>query len=118
MTCDQVIRAALLPLVPVVVPNVYTGTEETFVVYRYTVRPDAHGDGRPHALRYLVTVHLYGDLGTDTVALRGKIRLALQAAGLTYPTETNACTEQFQHYAFDCEWRSGCVSHAPEEFQK
>ena len=107
MTADMIIRAALLPLVPVVVPNVYTGSEETFIVYRYSVRPEAHGDGRPHALRWSVTVHLYSGLGRDTVELRRSIREALQGAGMTYPSEVNACTQDSQHYTFETELLGG-----------
>ena len=51
MDIDEIIKAAMEPLVPVCVIDVYGGKAEEFVVYTYTETPLDVGDDVPHAIR-------------------------------------------------------------------
>ena len=101
MDIDEIIKAAMEPLVPVCVIDVYGGKAEEFVVYTYTETPLDVGDDVPHAIRY--TVHLHwvfpwrpGITATPEVKdKKKKINRALVKAGLTYPTVTSAGNDQW-----------------------
>lgn len=101
---DDKIRAAVEPLVPVCVPDLYTGDAEEYCTYNYNEIPAAFGNNRPHAVRYLVQVHWFLPLKKRPHPKKRKLVRALggiQAA--TWPTVVNASDELGQHFVYEFE---------------
>ena len=53
------VRAAVLPIVKICDPGAYRGKAQEYCVYSLFRKPALHGDDRPRAMRYLVTVHWF-----------------------------------------------------------
>lgn len=109
MSIDAAIRTALTPIVPIVKPNVHTGSETEYIVFNYTELPTLHADNRPHAIRYLVQVHWYLPTNVNPNTKKKQIKNALLDAGFTYPSTTNASDGEGQHFVFECEGIDGDV---------
>ncbi len=108
---DDKIRAAVEPLVPVCVPNFYTGDETEYCTYNYNEIPDGFGDNVPHAVRYLVQVHWFLPLKNRPQPKKRQLCRALGGASprWTYPTIVNATDELGQHYVYEFEAVDGDV---------
>lgn len=100
---DDIIRAAVDPLVAVCVPDLYTGDEEEYCTYNYNEIPAAFGDNRPHAMRYLVQVHWFLPLKKRPQPKKRKLARALGTMQrcVTWPTIENATDELGQHYVYE-----------------
>lgn len=109
MSLNQRIRAALLPIVPIVEPNRYDGEALEYITFRYDTLTEISAEGRPGALRHLVTVNWYLPNGVNPAGKKRQIAEELWAAGLTYPQVVDASDEEGQHYAFECEAADGHV---------
>lgn len=109
MSIDSAIRNAITPIIPIVKPNVYTGSETEYCVFNYTELPTLHGDNSPHAIRYLVQVHWFLPTGTNPNAKKKQIKNALMNAGFTYPSVINASDGDGQHFVFECQYVDGDV---------
>lgn len=107
MSMNNKIRAAVLPLVSVCVPDLYTGEKTTYCTFQYTEMPQAFGDDMPQITVYLVQVHLFAPCGENVLPLRKQLRNALLSAGFTAPQVENASDEVSQHYVFECEYAGG-----------
>lgn len=113
MSVEQRIKDALAPLGIPVEPDAYTGTETTYCIFRYNSVPDGFADNEPAYERYLIQVHLYSSVGTDTTEQRRQIKQLLYAADFTWPEEhgipETERTEMYegQHYMFACELAEG-----------
>ena len=95
MSMNNKIRAAVLPVVSVCVPD------------QYTELPQAFSDDAPQAAVYLVQVHLFAPRGENTLKTRRLLRNALLAADFTAPQVENASDSTGQHYIFECEYAGG-----------
>ncbi len=100
---DKTIRTALAPLGLPIEPNDYEGEEREYISYVYQELGVIYAEGRPHAIRYLVSVHWYLPRGENPERGKNRIRQMLLAAGATWPDIINASKKEGQHYAFDCE---------------
>ncbi len=102
---DDKIRAAIEPLVPVCVPDIYTGDAEEYCTYNYNEIPSAFGDNRPHLTRYLVQVHWFLPLKRRPHPKKRRLGRALGGASprWTYPTIVNANDNVGQHYVYEFE---------------
>jgi hypothetical protein len=115
MSIDATIRTALTPIVPIVKPNVYTGSETEYCVFNYSELPTGFGDNAPHAIRYLVQLHWFAPWRTESgVAInpntkKKQIKQALLNADFTYPSTTNASDGEGQHFVFETEYCDGNV---------
>lgn len=109
MSVDATIRTALTPIVPIVKPNVHTGTELEYIVFNYTELPTLHADNHPHAIRYLVQVHWYLPTNANPNTKKKQIKQALLNADFTYPSTTNASDGEGQHFVFEMEYCDGDV---------
>jgi hypothetical protein len=109
MSIDATIRTALTPIVPIVKPNVHTGTELEYIVFNYTELPTLHADDRPHAIRYLVQLHWYLPTNVNPNAKKKQIKNALMSADFTYPSVINASDGEGQHFVFECQYVDGDV---------
>ena len=63
MSMNNKIRAAVLPVVSVCVPDLYTGEKTTYCTFQYTEMPQAFGDDMPQITVYLVQLHLFAPCG-------------------------------------------------------
>lgn len=102
MTINEQIRAALEEFEYPCYHNVYTGEEQTYFVFNYTVIPDSYSDDSPEYNRYLCQVHLYSLITLNTITLSKRIKLALEEAGFTYPEQVDASDDDSQHIVFEC----------------
>lgn len=111
MSINQEIIAALAGLGPDIVPDVYTGDENEYIVFNYSSLPDDFGDDMPGEERYLIQIHLFSPPKKNRLALRRQIKQRLFAADFGWPSETNASDEDSQHFIYECE----CAKAAGEE---
>lgn len=109
MSIDSTIRTVLKPIVPIVKPIVYTGSETEYIVFNYTELPTLHADNRPNAIRYLVQVHWYLPTNVNPNTKKKQIKQALLNADFTYPSAMNASDSEGQHFVFETEFCDGDV---------
>nr|DAO08737.1 MAG TPA: Protein of unknown function (DUF806) [Caudoviricetes sp.] len=122
MSIDRTIKAAIEPIVPVCLPNLYDpGDDEArvseYCTFNYSEVPTSFGDDAPMFVRYLVQLHWYLPTGANPFARKQRIKKALFDAGFTYPEVTNAGysgegsksgqDHGGQHYVFECELAEG-----------
>lgn len=108
MSVNEVIMQAVIPIVPVCVPDLYDGTETTYCTFQYSEFPRSFGDGVPHAVLYMVQVHLLLPAGKNPLRIKKQLRQALLRAGFTAPLVENATEDKvLQHYVFECEYAEG-----------
>lgn len=106
---DEIINAAISPIVPALEPNRYRGEALEYVTWNYTTIPVIFADSTPDAARYLIQVHWFLPHEVNPNAKKLSICRALHNAGLTYPSITNATDKDGQHYVFECEFADGGV---------
>ena len=115
MGIDELIQAAVKPIVPVCVPKQYGGDALEYCVYDYTEVPDSFGDDAPEAIRYLVQVHWFFpwrpniSAEADVRNKKQRLRRALAEAGMTWPSITPAGDSEWEHFTFECEYADGEV---------
>lgn len=107
MTINEQIKAAVEPIVPVCVPDPYTGEADEYCTFNYTEIPDEFGDDMPELIRYAVQLHYFCPLGYNCFETRRDLRRALLAADFTAPEITPAGDETSQHYVFEFEALGG-----------
>lgn len=107
-TMGELIRAAVLPIVPVCDPVTYDGDAKEYCTYNMTEIPVHFGDNAPEAIRYLVQVHWFLPVGTDPTAKKRRLKRALAEIG-TYPEVENASDLKGQHFVFEFEAVDGDV---------
>ena len=103
---DEAINDAFSSILPLF-PNVYTGTELSYLVYNYYMIPEVFADSAAHAARYSIQLHLYLPHKTNPNATKLSIISACVNNGFTFPSMTNASDEDGQHYVFEFEYANG-----------
>lgn len=110
MSIESRVRAALLPIVPIVESDYYMGKATTYIVFRFDEIPALHCRNRGGETRYLLSVSLYLPLRPTEVGessnprtLKRQIKTALEDAGCTTPTITDASDELGRLFVFECE---------------
>lgn len=101
MNLDARIRAALTGICDVVVPQVYTGDAQEYIVFNYSEYPLEFADDAPQTVGYSVQVHLFLPLKVNPNTKKESIKSALFAAGFTYPSIQDVTDEEGQHYVFE-----------------
>lgn len=109
MAIGEIIRSAVLPIIPICDPGAYLGDEAEYTVYNCTELPDDYGDDAPQAMRYLVQLHWFLPIGVNPTDKKRRLRQALHGAGLTYPTVMDSSTLTAQHFVLECEGCDGDV---------
>lgn len=109
MSINEVLRNAILPLVPVCEPVEYDGEEAQYCTFLYDDEPSIFADGKPDAMVHLVILNWYLPVGANPIKKKRQICRALFAAGFTYPRITNASDSGGQHFVFECEYVDGDV---------
>lgn len=115
MSINATIKAAVEPIVPICVPDLYSGTATEYCTFNYTELPDSFGDETPGAIRYLVQLHYFcpyiGKNGSyfNPYTKKKQLKNALLNAGFTYPSVTNASDADGQHIVFETEYVDGDV---------
>ena len=105
-TVAEQVRAAVLPIVPVCVPDAYRGKKQKYCVYSMFRRPADFGDDGPLAMTYEVSVHFYLPPGINPERELTALQGALGALG-TYPTVENASDLEGQHYVLELQIAAG-----------
>ena len=84
--------------------NIYTGTNETYIIFNYTTIPDLFASNEPLEERYLIQVHLIALATTNTTAYQKQIKTLLFAAEYDYPSTVQASDDEAeQHIVFETE---------------
>lgn len=109
MSINSIIKSAIEPIVPVCVPDLYEGAATEYCAFNYSELPDAFGDNKPSAIRYLVQVHYFCQRGANPISTKMRLKNALLNADFTYPSVTNASDKDGQHWVFECEYVDGDV---------
>lgn len=103
MSFDSRLRDKLLPIVPIVEPNIYDGEALEYIIFAYIERGDCFGDNEPEEIILTVQVHYFLPNGENPRAKKRLIRQALFELGGTWPEITNASDKDGQHYVFEFE---------------
>ncbi len=107
---DERLMAAVTPIVPVCVPEIYTGDAEEYCTFRCTELPAGFGDNRAHHVRYLVQLHWFLPLKRRPHRRKAALRRALmETRGFTTPVITPGADEVGQHYVFEFEALEGGI---------
>lgn len=101
MSFNNQLREKLLPVVPIVEPNIYKGDALEYIDFAYSERGGCFGDDEPDENILSVQVHYYLPHGQNPKAKKRLIRQALFELGGTWPEITNASDEEGQHYVFE-----------------
>ena len=117
MSLNSTIRSAIMPLVSLCVPDLYTPRKapaaSEYCTFQYSELPACFGDDAPASIRYLGQLHWYlpwkdkKGAAINPLPKKKKIRQALFHAGCTFPDVTNASDEVSQHYVFEFEYIEG-----------
>lgn len=109
MSINAAIKAAVEPVVPVCVPNVYKGEAKEYTTFNATDLPDSFGDDSPETIRYLVQIHYCCPVDVNPLTTKRALCRSLAACGFTYPTVTDASDDEGQHFVLECEYADGDV---------
>lgn len=107
MTINEVLQEALSILDVPVYPKVFEGTEDSYIVFNYNTVPIDFADDAPEHERYLIQVHFFCPLGSNSLSDAKQIREALFEAGMTWPEVSDASDQSGQHLVFECEMAEG-----------
>jgi hypothetical protein len=102
MNLDERIRTALSGICDVIVPQVYTGDAQEYIVFNHSEYPLEFADDAPQTVGYSIQVHLFMPLKVNPNAKKDSIKNALFSAGFTYPSIQDVTDEDGQHYVFEC----------------
>lgn len=100
MSIDATIRTALTPIVPIVKPNVHTGSETEYIVFNYSEYPLEFADNAPKMIGYSVQVHYFCPMNKNPNTIKNSIQNSLFTAGFSYPSIQDVTDEEGQHYVF------------------
>lgn len=109
MSVNEILRAAVLPIVPVCEPVSYDGEEAEYCTFVIDDEPDVFAEGMPSVIRCPVILNWYLPSGVNPLAKKKRLCRALVSAGFTYPSVANASDEGGQHFVFECEQIDGDV---------
>jgi len=70
--------------------GIYKGTATTYLTFNANSIPADFADDAPQHERWLVQLHLYAPVESNTIALRKQIKAAIQCAGFTFPSQIDA----------------------------
>lgn len=101
MNLDARIRAALTGICDVVVPQVYTGDAQEYIVFNYSEYPLVFTDNAPRMAGYSIQIHLFMPLKVNPNAKKESIKNALFSAGFSYPSIQDVTDNEGQHYVFE-----------------
>ncbi len=105
MNLDARIRAALTDICDVVVPQVYTGDAQEYIVFNYSEYPLEFADDAPQTVGYSIQVHLFMPLKVNPNAKKDSIKNALFSAGFSYPSIQDVTDDEGQHYVAETTYR-------------
>lgn len=103
MSINELIRSAILPIVPICEPGFYGGDATEYCYFFYSSEPAMFSDGRPFAIRHYVYLHYFAPLQKNTLAIRDALQKAIVAAGFCWPSCDDASDSISQHYVISFE---------------
>lgn len=107
MTLNEILVAAVEPIVPTVRPDRYQpapGEEpDEYCVYDRTEYPRLHAGGAPRRMVCLYQLHYYLKHGVNPDAKLRALRKAVFSAGFTYPDTVSASDADGQHWVLEFE---------------
>lgn len=115
MSINSEMIRAVTPIVPICVPEIYSGEEKEYCTFTYTELPICFGDNAPQALRYLVTLNWFlpwtdaKGRAVNPLKKKRQIKNVLMGAGFTYPGVVCISDAGGQGYVFECEYLDGDI---------
>lgn len=103
MSVQADVRAALASFGYPVAESIYADTESIYFVFTVNSIPVNHADDAPQHVKNLIMLRLHCPHTADMTTKKKEIKLAVQTAGFTYPTETDASDDKKQIIAFEFE---------------
>jgi hypothetical protein len=110
MNVNSLIISTLKPLVSTVVPNNYSGTADTYIVFNYADdRGGTFADDMPQDDIASIQIHLFCPGKFDYMTLKKQIRSKLFEAGFSYPSvqtfyeKGSTPSADKNHIVFECE---------------
>lgn len=98
---NNTIINALQHIAPVY-PDFYVAKENEYIVFTFNISPRLFGDNEAEYIVYSVRVDYVAPRKANVINKRVAIFKAIKEIG-TYPSETNATTDEVQHYVYDFE---------------
>lgn len=102
MSINSTLKAALKSIAPAEA-DTYEGDAAVYITFNYNSVPADFGDDEPSHERFLAQIHLWAPTSYNSLAKRKAVKMALSAAGATWPSYTNASDKEGQHHVFECE---------------
>ena len=80
--------------------NVFTKSEDPYCVFNYFTEKEQF-DNMAIFEYYYIQVHIVAPHTSNINALKRKLKIDLEKAGFSYPTEENASDDNSQHYVLE-----------------
>lgn len=109
MSINEVIRNAVLPIIPICEPDAYDGDAAEYCTFHYSEHASLFAEGSPDIIMYSVMLHWFLPKGINPMKKKTELRRALIKAGFTYPSTINASDKDAQHYVFEFQYADGDV---------
>lgn len=114
MTFNEMVIAAVTPIVPVCVPNMLVpeageSVPEVYCVFAATDAATLYGDDEPEAVLYRGELLTVTPRDMNTTALRRRLRRALLDAGCALGAGSTDVDTETQAWSLTFEWVSGEV---------
>lgn len=85
-------------------PDIYSGSSDHYFVYNYAdERGAVFGDDCVSEVTASVQVHFYLPRKENFIAMKNRIRKALESGGFTWPEVTILIEDDMRHIVFECE---------------
>ncbi len=112
MSIDEELQTTLAALGVPVKNAVFLGDEdalceEAYITFNYSTIGMEYADDSPQFEKYLVQVHIFAPLKTNTMKLVRTAKRALASAEYTWPETINASDNYGRHIILECEKVSG-----------
>ena len=107
MSVESILKNVLAQFGDPVENGVYLGKAERYYTFNVATQGDDYADDAPQHERYLVQVHLFAPLTFNYIARRKMTKIALMAAGFTWPECTDASDADGRHIVFETEYVDG-----------
>lgn len=107
MTINELIIAAVTPVVAVCVPGIYDGDEKVYCTFNYDESGVLFAGDEPQMTVYAVQIHLYLPADINPLKIKRDLTRALIFADFERPTVIEAGEGDGQHYVFETSYIKG-----------
>lgn len=101
MKFEERLAKAVKSVIPDAEPNNYEGTERIYATWNYNELGKLFAEGRPHAVQYIVQVHVYLPKKHPWADIKKQMCQALFKLKGTWPDIVDASDKSGEHLVFE-----------------